>query len=179
MSEFAFRGDIQTIELAASLAKLDASDSVRGAVAEGLAFRRADVLLVDLLQTSGPTVWRKLAKDGYDREIVDPAIRERLKAEREEMDAESTDDIAHLFSLIQNDGPPSEVQTALEALEFGRKDDRSPHLLYEIRQKYPAAIANACRTWLKTGKQLPLQIDEHLNEVPPRPDPAVSSHCDC
>ncbi|MEH2499854.1 hypothetical protein V1294_006333 [Bradyrhizobium sp. AZCC 1678] len=173
ISEFVFRGDIQTIELAASLAKLDASDSVRGSVAEGLAFRRADALLTDLLQTSGPAVWRKLAKDGYDREIADPAIRERLKAEREEMDAESTDDIAHLYSLIQKDAQPTEIQTALEALDFASKDDRSPHLLYEIRQKYPAAIPDACRTWLKAGKQLPLHIDEHLNGASPRSDTAV------
>lgn len=173
LSDFAYRGDIQTLQLVTRLAKEDPSEAMRESVAEGLAFRQAEALLADLLEVSGPTVWRKLAHHGFDRDIADPKIRQRLQAERKQMESETRDNFSRLQALVRNDGHPDEVQAALEGLDYSPRDDGLAHLLYDIRQKYPSAIAEACRTWLKSGKELPLHIDEHLSGASLRPDPAI------
>ena len=91
ISEIASYGDMEGIELAASLAKVDPDPKVRNSAIESLLFRRADRFAKEILDSAPDEVWQALASKWDAREFSDPAVSARIQKEADRLFAEETD----------------------------------------------------------------------------------------
>jgi len=162
LGEIAVHGDIQGMELAQSLAKNDASDRVKQSVLESLLFRRAEPLALELLNCSGPEVWRHLAKKGYAEDIRDADAKARLTTELKSIQEEGANPASQLWSLIRSNADGAEIESLLASDRFTNTDMELNRALSRAMPKYARNVANAFVARIITGRDLPFRADEYI-----------------
>lgn len=162
LGELAVHGDIQGMELAQSLAKNDASDRVRKSVIESLLFRRAESLAVELLNCSGPEVWRHLAKKGYADDVRDADAKARLTAELKSIQEGEPNPTNQLWSLIRSNADGAEIERLLASDRLTNADLELNRALSRAMPKYARNVANAFVARIISGLELPFRADEYI-----------------
>jgi hypothetical protein len=166
LSEIVFQSGMDGIELAARLAKVDASPKVQASVIEALHFRRADRFVAEVLRTAPDEVWRLLASKGYAEEIADPDASARLRREWQLQIERETDLLRKLRMLLDagRHGAPlgREVGELIEAADFQVKDRDAKWIIGDAYKLYPADTASALLHRLEAGLEIPFSAERLL-----------------
>lgn len=145
LHEIASNSGIDGLDLATSIAKSDSEPRVKATVVDALSFRRADRHVADLLADAGNATYDILAQKGHLDDIAVDAVRQELQRARERRRAAGTSHIERLRTLVYSPGGDdcgTEVAGIVAEMEIDRKRDGEIHLLYEVRRRYPQALAD-------------------------------------
>lgn len=166
LSEIAFEGDINGIELAVELACADDSPKVQASVISSLLFRRADRHVMKLLRTAPSEVWRILAREGYTEEIGDPSAVARLRRELRYCIDDENDPLAKIRMILNarrtdlQFGP--EIRALVGADSFRIEGDQATWIINEAHKQYPKELASALLDRLEAGLKVPYKAGEIL-----------------
>ena len=118
---------------------------MKATVVDALSFRRADRHVADLLADAGDATYDILAQKGHLDDIAVDAVRQELQRARERLRAAGTSHMERLRTLVYSPGGDdcgTEVTGIVAEMEIDRKRDGETHLLYEVRRRYPQALAD-------------------------------------
>lgn len=156
LHEIASHGGIDGLDLATAIAKTDCDPDVKATVVDALSFRRADRHVADLLADAGDATYDILAEKGHLDDIAVDAVQRELRHARERRKASGISHFERLRTLLYapgGDDRDAEVAEIVAEMEIDRKRDGEFHLLYEVRKRYPQALA----------KGLLRRVREHRN----------------
>ena len=143
--EIASHGGIDGLNLATAIAKTDRDPDVKATVIDALSFRRADRHVADLLADAGDATYDILAEKGHLEDIAVDAVQLELLRARERRKVGGISHFQRLRKLVQapvGDDHDNEVTEIVAEMEIDRKRGGEIHLLYEVRQRYPEALAD-------------------------------------
>ena len=137
----ASKSGIDGLDLATTIARIDNDPDVKATVAVELSFRRADRHVADLLKDAGDATYDILAKKGHLDDIAIDAVQKELQRARERY---NTTDIQRLRKLVYAPGGDDRETEVTEIVAEMETDGRHgiTHLLYEVRRRYPQALAH-------------------------------------
>lgn len=165
LSEIASNSGMDGLDLATAVAKIDPDPDVKVAVANSLSFRRADRHLSELLRDSEDTVYNLLARRLFIEEVGDVEIQRRLASALERKKASGVSPREHLRILIwaePSDDVSSEIVRLVTELDLDNREDNDRHLVWELNEHHPDAVAEAFFNRLQTGKELFYGADDIL-----------------
>ena len=166
ISEIAYNGGMDGIELATSLAKVDVSLEVRKSVIESLLFRRAYRFAREILGSTSDEVWKLLARNWHPRKIADPEVSARIQEEADKIFVEETDPrrIMNMILGTNVHQPEAEqkVREFVEGLDFADKDQDNWRVIHDAYELYPEEVVAGVLALLEQGKQVPFRADEML-----------------
>lgn len=145
LHEIASNSGIDGLDLATAIAKRDSEPEVKATVVDALSFRRADRPVADLLEDAGDAAYDILVQKGHLDDIAVDAVRHELQRARERRRVAGISHIERLRTLIYSpDGDDCETQVSgiVAEMEIDRKRDGELQLLYEVRRRYPEALAD-------------------------------------
>ncbi|MBL4800776.1 MAG: hypothetical protein JKY45_02710, partial [Emcibacter sp.] len=158
LHEIASHSAVDGLDLATAIAKDDSDPDVKAMVVDALSFRRADRHIVDLLADAGDATYDILAEKGHLDDITVDAIQQELLRARERCSAAGMSHFQRLRMLVH--APPggeerdAEVTGIIAEMEIDRKRDGEMHLLYEVRKRYPQALADGLLRRLREHREL-------------------------
>ncbi|MDX8352437.1 hypothetical protein [Cognatiyoonia sp. IB215182] len=145
LHEITSNSGIDGLDLATAIAKSDSEPEVKATVVDALSFRRTDRHVADLLKDAGDATYDILAQKGHLDDIAVDAVRQELQRARERLRAAGTSHKERLRTLVYSpsgDDCGTEVTGIVAEMEIDRKRDGETHLLYEVRRRYPQALAD-------------------------------------
>lgn len=144
LHEIASRGGIDGLDLATAIAKTDGDPDVKATVVDALSFRRADRHVADVLADAGDATYDILAEKGHLDDIAVDAVQQELRRAHERRKAFGISHFQRLRTLLcapGGDDRDAEVAEIVAEMEIDRNRDGEFHLLYEVRKRYPQALA--------------------------------------
>ena len=144
LHEIAANSGNDGLDLATTIARSDSDPEVKATVVDALSFRRADRHVADLLKEAGEATYDILAQKGYLDHIAVDAVQQELQRARERRSTAGISHIERLRSLVYSpsgDECDADVAEIVDEMEFDRKRDGDRYLLYEVRNRYPQALA--------------------------------------
>lgn len=165
LHEIALNSGMDGLDLATALAKQDSDPEVKALVVDALSFRRADRHVADLLSDADEATFDLLAKKGHVDDIADKAVQKGLETARARQKASGQTPREVLFALLyrnQSDGADTEIPDLIATMDIDRKNDSERHLLYEVHQRYPQALANGLLRRLREDRELFYGADDIL-----------------
>ncbi|MGO4339921.1 NACHT domain-containing NTPase [Labrys sp. KB_33_2] len=157
LHEIASHGAIDGLDLATAIAKNDSDPDVKATVVDALSFRRADRQIADLLADAGDATYDILAEKGHLNDIAVNAVQQELQRARERRKAAGISHFQRLRTLINapgGDDCDAEVAEIIAEMEIDRKRDGEMHLLYEVRRRYPRALADGLLRRVREHREL-------------------------
>ncbi len=157
LSEIASNSGIDGLDLATAIAKSDSEPEVKATVVDALSFRRADRHVADLLMDAGDATYDILARKGHLGDIAVDAVQQELERARERRTADGISHIERLRTLIyspRRDECDADIAEFVAEMEIDRKRDIDRHLLYELRERYPQALAYGLLRRLRERREL-------------------------
>lgn len=165
LSEIASNSGMEGLDLATAVAKADVDLDVKVAVAHSLSFRRAGRHLVDLLRDADNTVYDRLAQQSSFENVDDAEIRRRLNTALERQKAAELSARERLLILLRSEpsgNTSCEVITLLSDLDINKREDHDRHLIWELNERYPEAVAEAVLRRLRARRELFYGADDIL-----------------
>ena len=165
LCEIASNGGIDGLDLATEIARIDGDPEVKAAVVDALAFRRADRHVADLLTDASEATYDILAEKGHLEDIAVDAVQQELRRARGRREAVGLSPFQRLHSLLDapsGKGHDVEVTELIANMEFDRKTDGERHLLYEVRRRWPQALAEGLLCRLREHRELFYGADDIL-----------------
>ncbi|MDX0414195.1 hypothetical protein CN184_11525 [Sinorhizobium medicae] len=157
LHEIASHGEIDGLDLATAIAKNDSDPDVKATVVDALSFRRADRHIADLLADAGDATYDIFAEKGHLDDIAVNAVQQELQRARERRKAAGISHFQRLRTLIyapDGDDRDAEIAEIIAAMEIDRKRDGEMHLLYEVRKRYPQALADGLLRRVREHREL-------------------------
>ncbi len=157
LHEIASHGAIDGLDLATAIAKTDNDPDVKATVVDALSFRRADRHVADLLADAGDATYDILAEKGHLDDIAIDTIQQGRQRARERRKAAGISHFQRLRSLVHAPGGEdrdAEVAEIIAEMEIDRKRDGEMHLLYEVRKRYPQALADGLLRRVREHREL-------------------------
>ena len=157
LHEIASHGAIDGLDLATAIAKTDSDPDVKATVVDALSFRRADRHVADLLTTAGDATYDVLAEKGHLDDIAVDAIQHELQRARERREAAGVSHFQRLRTLVyapNGEERDAEVAETIAEMEIDQKRDGEMHLLYEVRKRYPRALADGLLRRVRERREL-------------------------
>lgn len=144
LCEIASNGGIVGLDLVTEIARLHGDPEVKAAVVDALAFRRADRHVADLLTDASEATYDIVAERGHLEDIAVDAVQLELRRANGRREAAGLSSFQRLRSLL--DAPigkdhDAEVAELIARMEIDRKTDGERNLLYEVRRRWPQALA--------------------------------------
>jgi hypothetical protein len=166
VSEIASESDMDGIELATRLAKVDDSPKVKFSVIEMLQFRRADRFVAEILRTAPDEVWRLLARKGYAGEIADADAAARLGREQQHYIEIETDPSRKLSVLLDagrnGKSVGREVGALIEEADFPVREQYATWNIDNAYKLYPDETRTALVHRLEAGREIPFRTEKLL-----------------
>lgn len=165
LSEIAFNGSVDGLDLAAAIAKDDAEPDVKAAVVEALAFRGADRHITEVLRAADDTTFDLVARKGLVDKATDEQVTRRIDAacERHRKKGLSTYDRLRAMLRAQGDERADrELIAVIAEMDIDKQRDAEVHLLYEARSRHSRAIADGILHRVRTGRTLFYGADDLL-----------------
>lgn len=165
LHEIASNSGIDGLDLATAIAKSDREPEVKATVVDALSFRRADRHVADLLEDAGVATYDILARKGHLDDIAVDAVQQELERARERRTAAGISHIERLRALIyspRGDECDADIAEFVAEMEIDRKRDSDRHLLYEVRERYPQALASGLLRRLRERRKLYYGADNVL-----------------
>ncbi|MFV1892700.1 hypothetical protein VWX35_16320 [Phaeobacter sp. A36a-5a] len=157
LHEIASNSGIDGLDLATAIARSDSEPEVKATVVDALSFRRADRHVADLLEDAGDATYDILARKGHLDDIAVDAVQQELERARERRTAAGISHIERLRTLIyspRGDECDADIAEFVAEMEIDRKRDSDRHLLYEVRERYPQALASGLLRRLRERREL-------------------------
>jgi NACHT conflict system protein len=153
------------LDLATAIAKAEPDPEVKATVIDALAFRRADRHVVEVLTAANEQVFDLICSKGVVNHVSDADVQARLQAAHERQRKGGITHTQRLRSIINAELDAvhaAEVTAVVAQMEIDRKLDADRHLLYEVRQRYPRALAEGLLDRLRHGRTLFYGADDVL-----------------
>ena len=158
LCEIASQGDVEGLDLATALAKVDLNPDVQASVVSALSFRRADHHIAEILRTASDETLDQFVKTRSldEDEVVDPLCRERL-IQAKLRSAEAETDFDRLRRIAR---APHDVRQEPVLLDLLSKIEIKPEggvvgwLAEELRERYPVVVARALLARVRKGLSL-------------------------
>lgn len=157
LHEVASNSSMDGLDMATSIAKKDTDAEVRAAVVEALSLRRADRHIADLLQGADDVTFDLLALRGHIDDLTDVRIQERLADARARKKVAERTAPERLREILRSKDEPEfvvEVMELIATMDFDQKDTHTTHLLHEVRQRLPQAVADGLVRRVRDGREL-------------------------
>lgn len=157
LHELAMHGNMEGIDLAADIAKDDPVPEVQSMVVDALSFRRADRHIVAVLKRAPQATYDLIARKGLIEKLDDEVVQAGLAAAHKRMSADkaSTPNRLRLMAYPDDETDRSaEVTEIIATMEIERGQDPGVHAIYEVRKRYPHAVAQGLLTRLRRGAPL-------------------------
>lgn len=157
LHEVASSSGMDGLDMATLIAKKDTDAEVRAIVVEALSFRRADRHIANLLQDGDNATFDLLALRGHIDDLADAGIQEKLAAARARKKVVERTAPERLREILKSKDVPEflvEVTELIATMSFDSKDTHTQHLLYEVRQRWPQAIADGLLRRVRDGREL-------------------------
>lgn len=165
LHEIASTSGMEGLDLATTIAMKDGDPDVKALVVDALSFRRADRHIVDLLSDADDVTYDILAEKGHINDIVDELVQKGLEAARARQKAAGQAPRERLRLLLdgQDKGDSAEeITNLITEMDINRKDSGEFHLLYEVRQRYPQALADGLLRRVRENRELFYGADDIL-----------------
>lgn len=157
LHEIALRSGIDGLDLATAIAKTDSDPDVKATVVDVLSFRRADRHVADLLANAGDVTYDILAEKGHLDDIAVDAVQQELRRARERRKVAAISHVQRLRALVYAPGVDdghAKVAEIIAEMEIDRKSDGQMQLLYEVRKRYPQALADGLLRRVRERREL-------------------------
>lgn len=164
VSEIAYRSGMDGLDLAALIAKSDPNPELKAAAVGGMAFRRADRHVADVLKTANDDTFDLVYLESHLEQIDDKAVTDRLAAASLRAEKEVSNSERLRAAVYARDGKDhgAELTELVATIEFDRKSDAAVGLIYEAREQYGLAVAQGLLKRLREGRELPYGADDIL-----------------
>ncbi len=165
LCEIASNSGIDGLDLATEIARIDGNPELKAAVVDALAFRRADRHVADLLTDASEAIYDILAEKGHLEDIAVDAVQQELRRACERREAAGLSPFQQLHSLLDapsGKGHDAHVTELIANMEINRKSDGERHLLYEVRRRWPQALAEGLLRRLREQRELFFGTDDIL-----------------
>ncbi|SIT49280.1 conserved hypothetical protein [Paraburkholderia piptadeniae] len=165
LSEMASHSEMDGLDLATAIAKDDPDPEVQAAVAEALAFRRADHHLAALLKEAKESTFDLLVRKDLIDDVSDERVRQGIEAARERKAKECVSAYDRLRTIVfASDGQDrsADLVAIISEMEVENSQDAVVHLVYEARNRYPRAVAEGLLARVRTGRTLFYGADDIL-----------------
>lgn len=158
LHEMASHGDVDGLDLATTLAKMDPHSDVQVSVVSALSFRRADHHVAEILRTASDATLDQIVRRRIldDDEVADSQCRERL-ALAQQRSAEPETDYDKLHRIARS--PHDEKQepalfSLLSTMEIKPEGRDVGSLVEKLRTRYPSVVAKALIARVLGGRSL-------------------------
>ena len=151
------------LDLAVAVAKADPATEVKASVVEALAFRRADRLVVEVLQDAEDAVFDRLAKRSLIDHITEGSIEAQLTAARERSQAQGIAPYDRIYSLLygpEGDDTEAELARAIAETEIEERNGGVASLIHQAKERFPRGVAEGILGRVREGRELPVQAAE-------------------
>jgi hypothetical protein len=138
---------------------------VKALVVDALSFRRADRHVADLLSDASDAIYDILAANGHIDDIAIEAVQRGLEAANARRRAAGTSPLERLRTFLhapQGEDHGAAVAHIIAEMEIDPKQDRERHLLYEVRERHPQALADGLLRRVREGRTLFYGADDIL-----------------
>lgn len=158
VSEMAYYGGMDGLDLVALVAKSDPGSETKAAAVRALAFCGADRHVVDVLHEAEDAVFDQLVHTRLIHHITDEVVKARLTAARERRVAQGIGPHERISAL--RFGPAArdkeeEVTAAIAEVEIEEPTRGVVDLIHELKEHYPSAVANGMLQRVREGRKLP------------------------
>ena len=165
LHEIAFRGGMDGLDLAASVAKDVPDPELKATVVDALAFRRANRHLVEVLGGADERTFDLVARADVIDEVADARVKAGLDAARERQRKEGISTYDRLRAIIYTrdaEDHSDELTAIIAEMEIDAKQDAEVALIYQARSRYSLAIANGFLRRVRAGRTLFYGADDIL-----------------
>jgi hypothetical protein len=169
---------VDGMDLATELAKVDPSPAVQTEVAGYLEFRKASRHLADLMSAAKDETWALLASRGYDSDIADPEITERLRQERIKQYTAATTPSDRLNILLEQPRSAERGAGIAEAISdptFAIREQHGASSIFQAQRRAPSAVALGSRQRIERRLELPFRPGELFTEIAIEDDGPVAA----
>lgn len=162
LHEIAASGGMDGLDLATAIAVRDPDAEVQATVIEALAFRRADRHITEILRKAGDLTYDLIARNGHVGLLEDETVQARQReAEARQLRNQPTPrDTLRALLRTRAEIPAEEVAALVATIDNGTDDSSQPHLLHELTERYPAALAEGLLQRLREGRALFFGADD-------------------
>ncbi|MFV0369505.1 MAG: NACHT domain-containing protein [Hyphomicrobiaceae bacterium] len=165
LCEIASNGGIDGLDLATEIARNDCDPEVKAAVVDALSFRRADRHVAQLLTEASEATYDILAKRGHLEDISVDAVQQGLRRARGRRETVGLSPLQRLHSLLDapsGKGHDAGVTELIANMEIDWKSDGERHLMYEVRRRWPRALAEGLLRRVREHRELFYGADDIL-----------------
>ncbi len=164
VSEIGYRSGMDGLDLATSIAKADADPELKAAAVGGMAFRRADRHVADVLSTANDDTFDLVYRKSHLEQTDDKTMQERLAAAQVRAEKDVSDYDRLRTAVYARDGKDrsAELTELIATIKIERKQDAEVELIYEARKRYDNAVAQGLLRRLREGRELFYSADNIL-----------------
>ena len=158
VSEMAYYGGMDGLDLVALVAKSDPGSETKSAAVKALAFCGADRHVVDVLHDAEDAVFDQLVHKRLIDHITDEAVKARLTAARERRIAQGIGPYERISALRYGptgEDKEAEVTAAIAEVEIEEPNRGVVGLIHELKEHYPSAVAKGILQRVREGRRLP------------------------
>ena len=165
LHEMASHSGMDGLDLATALAKIDPDPEVQSSVVDALTFRRADRHVADILHTASDKTFDLIARKGLVDEVDDKEVKKGIEAARKRQATEETTAYDRLRVIVYAQGVEdhsAELTDIISTMAIEQQQDAGVQYIYELRNRYPRAVADALLTRVRAGRTLFYGADDIL-----------------
>ena len=164
----AYDGDIDGLDLVATVAKSEPDAEVKAAAIEALAFRDAGRHVAEALQDADNEIFDLLAKNGQIDHTRNEHVQERLAAARERSRTYAMTPQKRISEFLYGPdakGDEEELTNAVATIEIEGGTGRLTSWIHEVKERFPGAVANGMLRRVLEDRELPYHIIELMAGV--------------
>lgn len=164
LNEIASNGTKEGLDLATLVARDDPDQKVQVSIIDALAFRRADRHIADILKSAKGETYDLLVRRGLEN-IGDPDILQRLAEARQRVTKNGISAYEQLQAILNaesSEDHSAELKKIISEMEIEKVNDAAVHLVYQLRDLYPKAIAEGILERVLKGRALFYGADDIL-----------------
>ena len=168
LHEIVFNSDLDGIDFAAAFARETHEPEIKASVVDALAFRYADLQIVEVLHGADERTFDLLAHGNLLDDLDDEYVRKNLRAARERRLRTDVSDCERLRTIISwpgDDDFSSDLVNIVGEAEIDKEQEAIVHLIYEANKRYPDAIANGLLRRVRSGRTLFYGVDNLLSSA--------------
>lgn len=160
LHEITANGGMDGLDLATAIAVRDPNAAVQATVIEALAFRRADRHVTEILRMAGDPTYDLIARNGHVGPLEDEAVQARRREAAARQVRDQTTPTETLRARLRTGAEIAGEEVAALVAAMEDDDSSQSDLLHELKERYPAALAEGFLQRLRTGKALFFGADD-------------------
>ena len=157
LHEIAFHGGADGLDLSAAIGMDDPEPEVKALVVDALAFRRADRHIDDVLRHADDNTFDLVIRNDLVDETSDERVKQKLAAARARQhvgDVPAYDRLRAILYAHDDVDHSRELTELLVGIDLADGNRPAVPLFFELRNRYPEAIAEGILQRLRLGRDL-------------------------